>query len=142
MIYQSLLVANTSSDGWGSASQAASGGGWGSTETSSGSVAKEGDKKPAAEKQNDGWGGIDTASGWGDKPDENKKTDSGWGQASTTSGWGDSTGESAPKPDNSESPKPLVVNQPPIESSVNEKIDPRVQKNKKRISLSGKKNMK
>ena len=142
MIYQSLLVANTSSDGWGSASQATSGGGWGSTETSSGSVAKEGDKKPAAEKQNDGWGGTETASGWGDKPDENKKTDSGWGQASTTSGWGDSTGESAPKPDNSESPKPLVVNQPPIESSVNEKIDPRVQKNKKRISLSGKKNMK
>ena len=64
--------ANTSSDGWGSATQVESGGGWGSTDTSSGSVAKEGDKQKAAEKSNDGWG--ETTSGWGDKKDENKKT--------------------------------------------------------------------
>ena len=33
---------------------------------------------------------------------------------------------------------PKIVNQPPVAAVVDEKHDPRVQKNKKRISLSGK----
>ena len=126
------------SSGWGSATQAESGG-WSSIKTSSGKVS---DEKTAAEQTNGGWGSTEAASGWDDKKDaENKNSDSGWGEASAASGWGAPAEESAPKPDNSDSPKPLVVNQPPVESSVNEKIDPRVQKNKKRISLSGKKNL-